>query len=142
MQRGSSTILRISPASVARENTATRNQRPVERIQVDEKQGKRFEKTSKGIERWKDRDRRAGGIEERKETGGWGWRGVRHGDFTTRKAVQVVVRLEAGQMHLAFYQDPPEVHLTSLARTFFFISTRSDGHAHLGQSRMNLHSRS
>lgn len=28
-------------------------------------------------------------------------------DFASRKAVQVVVWLEAGQMHLAFYQTPP-----------------------------------
>lgn len=48
---------------------------------------------------------------------------VCHGDFTSKKVVQVLARLEAGQMHLTFYQNPARVYLYAsswLAKLFFF----------------------
>lgn len=79
-----------------------RKQRPAEkRIRVEERPTKKLREKFEGIGRWKDRDRRAGGIEEKKGDR-WVESRMYHGDFTSRKAVQVVVRLEAGQMHLAF----------------------------------------
>lgn len=50
-----------------RKNTATRKQRPAEkRIRVEERPTKKLREKFEGIGRWKDRDRRAGGIEEKK----------------------------------------------------------------------------
>lgn len=129
MQRGSSTILRISPASAARVNTATRKQRPVERIQVDEKQGKRFEKTSKGIERWKDRDRRAGGIEERKETGEWGLEGCAPRRFHDQESRASRRSVGSWPNALSVLSEPPRSppYITGVSgsQTFFFLYFRS-----------------
>lgn len=75
-----------------------------ERIRVDETVGKGSRKVRRdwtSVESWQTcrRDRRKKGDR-------WVGSGVCRGDFTPRKAVQVVVRLEAGQMHLTFYQTP------------------------------------